>query len=566
MIDSRSPLGKISKTASCVLLAYWALYAAVTPITNIDSQIYNLARVELAARGGLFNNGLFTSAYHVMHPWTYDALHLPFLAIGCGYALPSFLCLVGTCYIVQMMMQSKFGWDAAWVAVLALLGLACLVYQGTSTKNDIPMVFCGAIWAYARWRWHREARNYHLIWMVLAIGFMAGSKTTGVLYGVVLVGWTMWELRFRRRLQMLVVAGLAGAFVFLGSVETYIESTRLFGHPLGPHKIVQNWKNSDGLSGGIANLTRNIAGSIYVGSGNSVESAELTKIIAKTEIRLLDSMGLRLAGLEPRLREVGLNPQNGDKTLSLLQSGFEELSGFGPIGTLAMATMLMSCFLWRPKAVWWKLAAIGLLGLVLVSFTVAYTEWIRRFLIGFYALGSIAFVCILWENKVMSHWLLRWGFMLLALASAVAAPALSFNRGPSAIIAAVCNRDEFETCNYPLIGKLRERLRVLREKNPQSHVYYLVNDNSLILPIIEDPRLDAVLITPTQMESTRGQLAPGDFIIVGLAINPLVIAPIEKISAPNIFACNQVVTQGIYQVPVPPEKSQNENRTLKQGD
>src|SRR5580704_4157982 len=113
--SSEGPLGRISRFVACLGLVYWGTYALVAPVTNIDSQIYNIARVELALRGGLFGNRLFTSINQIIWPWAFDAVHLPFLQLGWGYALPSFCCFAGTCYVVFAMMRSRYGPDAAWV-------------------------------------------------------------------------------------------------------------------------------------------------------------------------------------------------------------------------------------------------------------------------------------------------------------------------------------------------------------------------------------------------------------------------------------------------------------------
>lgn len=76
--------GRVARAVSLLMFAYWGLYALLAPVTNIDSQMYNLARLELALRGGLFANPYFTSVFHVMHPWGFDAVHLPFMALGWG--------------------------------------------------------------------------------------------------------------------------------------------------------------------------------------------------------------------------------------------------------------------------------------------------------------------------------------------------------------------------------------------------------------------------------------------------------------------------------------------------
>ena len=537
------PLGRIAQAFVLLSFAYWGLYALVAPVTNLDSQIYNIARLVLAMKGGLFENGYFTSIYQVMYPWTFDAAHLPFVLLGWGYALPSFFCLVGTCYVVFTMMRARFSPDAAWVTVAGLLGLTCLVYQGTSTKNDIPILFAGTVWIYARWRWRREGESTHLFWMVLAVGFMAGSKTTGVLYGFILALWMLWELRDNRQLALRVVIGLAGACIFLGSVETYIESVRIFGHPLGPSESVRQLTNHDGVRGGIANLTRYIAGSIYVGPTTFHSGSH--SMLAEVEKSLLSRTNLTDAGTIPALR---------DQSLFFFQSGFEELSGFGPIGTMAMATILFACFRWHPRAVWWRLAAAAFLGFALISFTLAYDEWSNRFLIDWYAPGTIATACALWECETPGRRILRWAFAAIAIASAVAAPLLSFNRRPADIIASICDRERFETCAYPLAGKVRAELRRLRKEQPNCRIYFVVCNDSVVLPILEDKNLDAILVTPPMFLSliNSGKVRVGDIVIEDYKIDSPLLAKIEDVSAPDMFSDNQTRTQGIYQiVPTP---------------
>ncbi len=85
-----SGAGRIARFVFWASAAYWAVYVLVAPLTNADSQMADIARLEPAMRGGLFGNGHFTSVYQVIWPWTYDAVHLPFMELGWGYALPSF--------------------------------------------------------------------------------------------------------------------------------------------------------------------------------------------------------------------------------------------------------------------------------------------------------------------------------------------------------------------------------------------------------------------------------------------------------------------------------------------
>ncbi|MBI2518437.1 MAG: glycosyltransferase family 39 protein [Opitutae bacterium] len=547
MITALPPLPAIGRIArACVwgALVYWGIYALVAPVTTIDSQMYNLARLELAMRGGLFDNDYFTSVFHVIFPWTFDAVHLPFLFAGWGYALPSFLCLAGTCYVVQRMMRARFGEDAAWMAVLGLLALPCLVYQAVGTKNDIAMLFAGALWIYARWRWRREKSSWHLVWMALAVGFMTGAKTPGLLYGAVLSLWTLWELRHDRRLSLRFLGGLTGVLLLFGSVETYVESARLFGHPLGPPPLLHRLANHDGVRGGIANFLRHVAGSVYVGPTDFSDGQRAVSRLNDATRWVLAHTGLTDAGTDPRFP---------DRTLFLTQSGMEELSGFGPLGTLAMAAMLCAGLRWRPKAVWWRLGAAALFGLILTSLTVGYTCWTNRYLISWYALGIIATACALWETNYSWRRSAHWSFLALAAVSAFAAPWLSFNRGPSAVIAALRDRENLETSANPVTGKLREHLRRLKTQSPRSRIILVVTDESTILPLVEDRSLAVIAVTKVIFHrlALRGQLASGDLVVQESPTDSPALALVEEVTAPNVYSYHQTHTRYIYRIVAP---------------
>jgi hypothetical protein len=533
-------LGQTARAVSCLMLGYWGLYALVAPVTTADSQMYHLARLELALRGGLFNNAWFTSVYQLVWPWGFDAVHLPFLELRWGYALPSFACLVGTSSVVHAMLRDKFGGEAAWAAIAALLGLTGLVYQAASTTNDIPLLFCAAVWAYGRWRWRRENRPLHLFWMAVAVGFMAGAKTSGVLYAGILSAVTVWELRRQSRLAGRVAAGLLVSILLLGSVETYVETARVYGHPSGPPLLVQQHRNRDGWKGGVANLSRYVAGSIYVGPVTPGDDQAVTAVL-RAEHAWLHSTGLW---------ERGLRADTRDESLLYVQSGFEELSGYGPLGMLAMAFMLVSVVWWRPHSLAWQLTVTAFAGFALLSFTVGFSYWSNRYLCGWYALGTVACVCALWEYRGHGAAGLRIAFVGCALASAVAAPLLSVNRRPTDLVAAVMDRDRFETRNYPVLGLARNELRALRRAHPQSRVYFVVADASLVLPILEDPQLEATVVTRPRFLALLAaqEVKPGDFVIEDNASGAARLIPIRQVFAPDVFVKGDIRSMVIYQV------------------
>jgi hypothetical protein len=159
-------------------------------------------------------------------------------------------------------------------------------------------------------------------------------------------------------------------------------------------------------------------------------------------------------------------------------------------------------------------------------------------------------VCALWERETALFKVARWGFAALAMASAVAAPLTSFNRGPAAIAASLRDRDRFETCAYPLIGKVRDRLRELRTEFPRSRLYMVVCNDSVVLPILEDRGLDAILVTPPEFArlAADGQVGAGDLVIEDCRSGHPGLTKIEDVSAPDVFSKNVIRTQAIYRV------------------
>lgn len=541
-------IGRIARAVSVLLLTYWGAFALACPALTIDAQMYNLARIELALRDGLFDNRFFTSVFHVLYPWAFDAVHLPFLLLGWGFALPSFLCLAGTCLAIHQMIRAHFGSDAAWTAVLALLALPCLVYQATATKNDLALLFAGAVWTYARWRWRRENDDRHLIWMVLAIGFMFGAKTTGIMPAAALALWTLWELRHRRTLLTRTLVGLAAAGLSFGSLETYVENARQYGHPLGPSALLRRASNTGGVKGTAANLIRHTAGAIYLGQTDFSGAPSPSSWFSDATRRLLAATGLT---------DAGADRHSPDKNLYLHQSGLEELSGYGPVGTLAMLAMLSGAVSWKSRRhAWWWLAVAGLLGLLLISSTIGYTPWAKRYLLPWFALGTLSVVCLLWGSNTPWHAGLRWGFLVLAAFSALAAPFWSFNRGPRALLDAFRDRERLETSAYPVVGLVRESLRRLHHADPAGRIFIVTHDESVLLPLLTDRALAVLPVTRAGFQDLldQGFVKAGDLAVFESPVALATLILLETVTAPNVFSFRDTRSQYIYRFtpPAPP--------------
>ena len=97
------------KIILCGVLIYWGFIAFTFPVTNHDSQVYNLARLLVAEKAGFWQTSSWNANGQVMFPWTYDAVHYLFLKLGYGFALPSFAALLGILAIAYNVVSERYG-------------------------------------------------------------------------------------------------------------------------------------------------------------------------------------------------------------------------------------------------------------------------------------------------------------------------------------------------------------------------------------------------------------------------------------------------------------------------
>ena len=515
-------LGRFAACAGLLCLAYWGLFALVSPAMNIDGQMYDVARIELAWRAGLFSNPLFTSPYQLMWPWGFDATELPFVLAGWGYVIPSFLCLLGLFVIARRMVSERFGPDAGWMAGLALLGLTCLVYQGTTTKNDIPIAFGGAVWLYARSRWRATREGVHLLWMAVAIGFMAGSKTTGVIFGAILAIWMLIEGARKDRGLALQILGLLTVSVALqGSVETYVETYRTFGTPLGPPALVASLRAEPGIPAYAKNLIHFLRGSVW-------------------DLPL--PAALRWDDFE---RPAASAWWHG---LPIRSWQCEEFTGYGIVGLIALGIMILSLLTWRRRSVWWQLSAAGLGCVAVVAACAQHSVNANRYLLPAFSLAAVGCVAALWEWSAPVA--CRWMLAAIIATSAVAAPLVSFNRTPSDLLRCLTARRDMEACVYPVGLAARRSLEEIEAKEPGRPIAYVVGIDSHVLPYLEDEKLPLRMVTPPTFLRMLDDhtLKPGDLVLEDLHVATDRLQAIECVTTPLPYFPSQTISLTIYRV------------------
>lgn len=519
-----------AKWAVVALLAYWTAFALVAPVTNYDSQTYNLARLSIAQAHGLFGNPGWSTVRQVVFPWTFDAIHYPFVLLRGGYNLPSFACFLGLLIIVYRRVAATGRAAHAWLCCLALLALPTLVFQSLCTKNDVAVVFGVACWYYAWGLWTAERRNVYLLFMALALAFAAGAKTSGLPLFALLGAFTLWHLRSSPWSAVRFVCWMAVFFVLFGSVEIYINNQRLYHAPLGPPEFIAQNQNRDGLAGGIANFIRYCFGNMSVGIDAANPSSPFASWMENTCRQFLSFVGLSNGvGYRSGFGEVDANMQ-------FLKLGLDSESDFGPVGALALVASLIFVLALSHTDPVWKLAAAGIATMFLTSYTVAWMMWNTRFLVLSFALFTLALTLwILRLNLGAAGRFLRSAYFTLAVFSAVIYPLNSFNKRPSDLKEALIHRSAYglreRLAMLEVVKDLQERTNVNRPSElllhagPDSWVFCIMDLPGL--HVVSTPVLDMPALVAASKHHGAGT---GDLPVYVLLLN----LPVDPALAPAL--------------------------------
>jgi hypothetical protein len=455
-----------------ILLAYWGLFALLTPVTVWDSHTYNLARLSVARLDGLFGNSLFLNGRQIIFPWSFDSIHLPFLSVEWGYALPSYLSLTGIAWIVFQILHRTVGSRTAWLGVFALFAMPTVIFQATSTKNDLGLVFVAIFAAYALFRYCEKMNSQWLLLSAVAVGFLPGIKSTGIALAFFLTVGTIWVLRRNIRTLASWFAAAALSFCLLGSLEIYINNVLLYANPLGNTGLVRHLSNQDGPAGALANLIRYVFG--FINPGWPVDPIWSRNLEAASRA-VLEVLGLTGQGLHSNYSEA---------TVIFLRNGGETGSNFGPLGaaTMAISAWLVIRFRRNQHACWIALAGWVLLGAT--AFTVPWMEWNMRFLM----LPAILFVAaalMALAPYIEQKWWVFTGVFLVLLYSAIVFPLSSFNKHPVDLVNAVQNRERQTLRERPTMQEVFDAVREMNSVYPDRPWLLHVGLDSWVLGLLE---------------------------------------------------------------------------------
>ena len=457
------------------VLGYWGSIAIVYPVTTWDSQVYNLSRLLVAEKSGFWQSTAWNSERQIIFPWTFDSVHYPLLKLGFGFALPSFLALLGILVVVYSLVSAHYDKRVALWACLTIVSMPTIVLQATTTKNDLAVVFSVACWVLALVRYKKNRLNIYILLAALALAFGTGSKTSGVGACLICAAITVWLLRRELKTLIFFITSFAFLLILFGSVETYVLSYHSYQNPLGPSNFVRDQSNHDGFRGAIANLIRYFFGNLSIGiDGWTVQTgfADVSQRVCRYVLNLFN------------LRETGYEGQFSDENLAFVKVGYSAGSDFGIAGAIAMLTAPLWVLSFRRSKFAAVSAAGGIASLILISSGVAWMEWNARFLcLAFTCLGVALAVRVFSGGGHMRAWQVPLGCVIIL--SSFSFPFLTYSCRPGDVLTAITDREVIQFSDRPEMQAVYDKVRSLNAAQPTATWLLVAGGDSWTLPFLQ---------------------------------------------------------------------------------
>ncbi|MGA9382060.1 MAG: glycosyltransferase family 39 protein [Phormidium sp.] len=376
---------------------YLGLQAMILPPSNWDSMAYNLARVLLfqQEKSLLLTNvaGIWQSIF----PVGADILHHIFLRFYTDYGIGifSFLSYLSVALGTYALSRRYTSTETSLVSTLVIISLPELVYQATSTKNDI-IVSALAIFCFLTvHRLLNQANLKDLITLMLALIWGISVKTTwlafilpfSLFFGIVLLQkypakiWVPIIFQNWRRWIPFVVPALIFSQFWL-----FIHNYYFWGTWSGTPEYNSLSRQVDGLKGSVANLVRYLL--------QSIDLLEPGNIIVR---RLI---GISFTELLQKIYDTFLYPIFGDAATNEILGPFqlswwshEDMAWFGPLGFLLVIPAVLYSIIKGKKVL--RASGLTLLGYIcILSYALAWNPFHNRYVSLFFVAsgGCVAYL------------------------------------------------------------------------------------------------------------------------------------------------------------------------------
>ena len=403
----------LTQNRIAIVFAAAAVYLFVLgwliPPSNPDSLRYHLLRVLLYQQ----NNSPFLDvvtphqAHRAVFPIGSDILFHSFLRFYTDYGLAffSFLSYIGIGAALYSIGCSVASRRVAMTTVFITLSLPLVVYQASSTKNDIVIAFVAIVCFLAAARLYNNPSAPDLLLLIVASVYGISVKTLflgflgpfGLCFGFILLRryplsvWQPMILEHRQLFGVLLIPLLV-----LSQVWLFLYNLNTTGSISGPAEFVQAHSNLDGLVGASANSVRYF-----------LQSLDILKVVDLTIDKLLGSstndwlFALYTQLFYPVFGDVGTN-----STFQISTSISEGKSWFGPLSFLLFYPAV-GYALFRGGA-FVRAVALSVLGYgAMVAWQLPWMPWNNRFFSLWFVVAAVCLAFLL-QQKADSMQRLNW--------------------------------------------------------------------------------------------------------------------------------------------------------------
>ena len=360
------------------VLVYLFLQAFLVPPSNLDSMVYNLARVFMFERGGTMFIENYSYFSQVSYPVGFDLLSYFFLRFNSDFGLGIFSFISYLTIISATFSLVRCFYDKHTVVTVTIItaSLTEIVLQAVTTKNDIPaaavvtvIFLSGYHFAARRNLLHFYMMTVSLLWGLTVKGYFPGFFLPFVLFYTV-----FFFLRAREKPSLKKILKAfpinryiiipAGLIICLGVF--YGANLNRFGNIWGEKKHLEYHQNQDGIAGAVINMGRYLA-----------QSAEIPIKYGYKLNEIHDG----LLGVH---KSKGLRDKKNKVDLAGKPFYSEDHSWYGPLGFLLILPALLFCLVFAKG--YTRIIALTLLSFfVILSYKVAWMPWNSRLFSLFFA-------------------------------------------------------------------------------------------------------------------------------------------------------------------------------------
>lgn len=377
--------------------AYLFALAMLIPPSNPDSLRYHLTRVLLFQQEGslLLDVTAPHQAHRSVFPVGGDILSHLWLRFYSDYGVAAvgFLSYLAIAFGSYALARRHATPAVSLTASLVVLSLPELVYQATSTKNDIVMAVAGLFCFLLAHRLLERPAAGELALLILGLAFGVSVKT--LFLGFALFFVPVFGLLLARRHPVAVWRGLLARrrwwllalllpVLVLSQGWLFLHNYRATGGWLGPPEFTASSRNHDGVRGAAANLVR-YAHQVpdFLKLGDRLAYHLTGRELSDRVQSFYDST------FEPIFQQAGTSSR-----FRVSWTIDESKSWFGPLGFLIVLPAVGYALARGPGVL--RALALVLLGYVVVlAWQVEWMQWNSRFFSIFFAGGGACVAVLL---------------------------------------------------------------------------------------------------------------------------------------------------------------------------